>query len=379
MKVRICGLAIAAFVSCFLASAATATSPLYTITDLGFSNGVGINNSGVVVGGSGGYVFLSNGTTMTNLGALGIPTAINASDEVTGFTPGAVEQGFLYNGTTTINIGTLGGSTEAYGINASGEVVGASFLTKPPGQPSQFDAFLYDGTTMTDLGDGPCGSDAISGSPTNAYAYGINDSGEIAGTSINPRAHGGCIRAFLYNGSATIAIPTLGGDFNDAYAINNNGEVTGRSLTAGNKSYNAFLYNRTTTIDLGTLGGTINGAVGLAINDSGEVVGQSQLAAGGEHAFLYDGSSMLDLNNLIAVTDPLYNEVVFYSATGINDTGQIVANGCYISGPLNGRCHAFRLDPVPVLAGTPGKSNCHGQSVAALVSHFEAGVQNCAL
>jgi probable HAF family extracellular repeat protein len=141
-------------------------------------------------------------------------------------------------------------------------------------------------------------------------------------------------------------------------------------LTAGDKSYDAFLYNGTTTIDLGTLGGTINGAIGLAINDSGEVVGQSQLAAGGEHAFLYDGSSMLDLNNLIAATDPLYDEVLFYSATGINDSGQIVANGCYMSGPLNGQCHAFRLDPVPVFAGTPGKANCHGQSVAALASQF---------
>jgi len=84
---------------------------------------------------------------------------------------------------------------------------------------------------------------------------------------------------------------------------------------------------------------------------------------------LYDGSKMLNLNNLIAPSDPLYNSVQFSDAQGINNTGQIVANGCYISGPLNGQCHAFRLDPV-LFAGTPGKANCHGQSVSALARQY---------
>lgn len=204
----------------------------------------------------------------------------------------------------------------------------------------QFDAFRYDGTMMIDLGNGPCASEPVAGSTTNATAYGINNSGQITGISINV----GCIRAFLYNGTTMIAIPTLGGDFNDAFAINSKGEVTGRSLTVRNKAYHAFLYNGTTTIDLGALTPSrTDGSIGLAVNDNSEVVGQSALVSA-DHAFLYNGLSMLDVNNLIDPTDPLYGNVVFNSATGINNSGQIVANGCYTSGPFEGQCGP-RLPP----------------------------------
>jgi hypothetical protein len=87
-------------------------------------------------------------------------------------------------------------------------------------------------------------------------------------------------------------------------------------------------------------------------------------------AFLYEDGTMIALNNLIDPSDPLFNDISFTSAPGINDAGQIVANGCYTNGPLNGQCHAFRLDPVPVFAGTPGKANCHGQSVSALARQY---------
>jgi hypothetical protein len=79
---------------------------------------------------------------------------------------------------------------------------------------------------------------------------------------------------------------------------------------------------------------------------------------------------MLNLNSLVSLTDPLYGEVVLAEATGINDSGQIVANGCYTSGPLNGQCHAFLLQPSPTFAGTPGKANCHGKSVSALAQQY---------
>jgi hypothetical protein len=79
---------------------------------------------------------------------------------------------------------------------------------------------------------------------------------------------------------------------------------------------------------------------------------------------------MLDLNNLIDPTDPLFGDIMFSAAPGINDAGQILANGCYTSGPLAGECHAFRLDPVPVFAGTQGKENCDVQSVSALARRY---------
>jgi probable HAF family extracellular repeat protein len=50
--------------------------------------------------------------------------------------------------------------------------------------------------------------------------------------------------------------------------------------------------------DLGTLGGTIS--YGNGVNASGQVAGWSENAGGLDHAFLYSGGQMLDLNDLIA-------------------------------------------------------------------------------
>ena len=48
-----------------------------------------------------------------------------------------------------------------------------------------------------------------------------------------------------------------------------------------------------TLIDLGTLGGP--GSYGAAVNDGGQVVGCSDTASGGIHAFIYENGSMRDL------------------------------------------------------------------------------------
>ena len=56
-------------------------------------------------------------------------------------------------------------------------------------------------------------------------------------------------------------------------------------------------------LDLGTLGGTFS--VGLAINASGQVTGFADTADGDIHAFLWDGTTMQDLNALIDPADPL--------------------------------------------------------------------------
>jgi probable HAF family extracellular repeat protein len=57
-----------------------------------------------------------------------------------------------------------------------------------------------------------------------------------------------------------------------------------------------------------------------------------------QHAFLYDGGTMYDLNDLLVASLGL----TLQAAYGINDSGQIVATG-YDS---NGLAHALRLDPV---------------------------------
>ena len=125
---------------------------------------------------------------------------------------------------------------------------------------------------------------------------------------------------------------SLGGGFTDATAINASGQVTGYSALAKQiqvpcppQQYgqpkkcfepieHAFLYSNGTMTDLGTLGGT--GSEGLAINDSGEVVGVTQTKAGTSESFVWNGRTMTALAPLSQ----------FYPH-GINDSGQI-AGAC---------------------------------------------------
>lgn len=140
-----------------------------------------------------------------------------------------------------------------------------------------------------------------------------------------------------------IDLGTLGGFNSEGLDINNTGMVTGWSYDS-DFNIRAFLHNGTTMINLGTLG---YASRGIALNDSGWVVGRSQdLDDGGlDHAILHDGTALFDLNDLIADSDPLKGLVTLSSATGINNAGQIIANGS------NG--HAYLLTPFVAPIDTP--------------------------
>ena len=119
---------------------------------------------------------------------------------------------------------------------------------------------------------------------------------------------------------------TLGGDYSSAYGINASGQVVGFAAPTGDdndtsgEGWHAFLYSGSKMTDLGTLdGGT--GSYAYAINDSGQVVGNSfSTDYAGQHDFLYSNGTMTDLNALI---DPSSGWTL-QNANGINDAGQIV-------------------------------------------------------
>jgi probable HAF family extracellular repeat protein len=90
--------------------------------------------------------------------------------------------------------------------------------------------------------------------------------------------------------------------------------------------------------DLGTFGGSYSIANG--INASGQIVGGADTSTRAEHAFLYSGVVMQDLNSLI----PLNSGWILDGATGINDSGQICGNGTNPSGQID----AFLLTPTPI-------------------------------
>jgi probable HAF family extracellular repeat protein len=130
---------------------------------------------------------------------------------------------------------------------------------------------------------------------------------------------------------------TLGGTDSYAAGINNNGQVVGIAYTAGDAATHAFLYSNGAMSDLGTLGGVNSLAYG--INNNGQVVGYASTAGNAQHAFLYSGGNLLDLNNLL----PSGSLWTLTQARGINDIGQIVGMGT-----INGQIHAYLMTPTSV-------------------------------
>ena len=131
---------------------------------------------------------------------------------------------------------------------------------------------------------------------------------------------------------------TLGGRFSFGLAVNDIGQVAGRSELASFVQH-AFLSapNGGTLQDLGTLGGS--SSFGESVNDSGNVTGYSFLSDNStQHAFLYTSNGgLVDLNNLIGNGTGW----VLLNAEAINDSGMIVGFGTF-----GGQMHAFLLDPL---------------------------------
>ncbi len=259
--------------------------------------------------------------TITDLGTLGgtgrgagsTGTAINESGQVTGSsrnTDGRTHA-FLYDGSTMQDLGTLGGLTSfGYGINDSGQVTGAT-LTSTGGNYSH--AFLYDGSTMRDLGN-------LGG--IHSTGRDINNSGQVVGEVFH--AIGGN-RAFLYDGTAggmldlnDLIDPGSGWLLYDARGINDRGQVTGYGNFGG--ASHAYLYDDGDVTDLGSLDSTggFRYSAGYGINEIGQVTGSSRNADGNFRAFFYDGSDMIDLGTLGG------NENT--TGYGINDSGQVVGH-----------------------------------------------------
>jgi probable HAF family extracellular repeat protein len=221
------------------------------------------------------------------------------------------------------DIGSFSGTySEGNAINASGTIAGWSSAA------GGAVPVTWSGGTMTSLG-------SLGGS--NGYAWGINDAGQATGNSyINGSSH----RAFRYTNGVMTSLGTLGGNNSEGRDINNNGVVTGWSQD-GSFNTRAFIATGNTMVTIGTLG---QASRGLAINDQGWVVGKSQNLSFQDRAFVYDGTAMFDLNTLIATSDPLFGQITLASATGITESGQIIAN----SGT-----RAFLLTPVLAATDTP--------------------------
>jgi probable HAF family extracellular repeat protein len=256
---------------------------------------MGINNHGDIVGSG---PLLINGISYytafvyTRAGVRYIPlgptwgrytyaSAINDTGQVIGNGHGAVGEsarGFLNAGRATQLFDTFGGAwSQAYGINRSGQVVGAGATPNPTGSTPDEHAFLYQNGVMRDVG-------TLGGNNSNARD--INDAGQITGYS-----------------SITLRFEEYGYD----------------------RDTHAFLYERGTMKDLGTLGGTES--MGFAINNAGVVVGESLLPENlARAAFVYARGRMTDLNTEVRLPEGW----ILVKALDINDKGQILAQACHL-------------------------------------------------
>lgn len=298
--------------------AATGVRADYVLTDLGTLGGnmslaAGIDANGSVVGNSrteiGGpsHAFLYRQGRMTDLHSPPSRRDSNAyaispngnqivGDKTSDGLPG-VPRATSFAG-SSIASPTVSAFSQANGVNDQGQAVGQFFNLNM----STTQAFLSSGGLGTVLPD-------LVGSRFT-FAYGINSAGQIVGES---NGH-----AVLWSAGPTHAITDLGPGV--AHAINTSGQIVGENDSG------AVLWN-------GGVQTTLGDGVAYAINNLGQAVGSANGSA-----VLYSDGQTIDLNTLIS---PTLGWTLF-EAMGINDAGQIAANG---TGP-NGQTHAVLLSPM---------------------------------
>jgi probable HAF family extracellular repeat protein len=323
----------------------------YTITDLGPISGdnhadaYGINNSGQSVGDTAdtsthynACAWGANGA-ISYLGALpndscSTAYAVNNSGVAVGFSGQYHSDGTYGNAVVWQNGGitklpTLGGTyAVAYGINDSGQVAGWAQNTA-----GYWHAVIWQNGGITDLG-------AVSGKDSSE-AWGINSSGWVAGFSWTS-THGWPPDWCAFVGKPGQALTQLGGygGLAQALALNDSGQVVGWANIQSGSLPHAVLWDSNGGMrDLGVLPGwAYSGA--NSINDSGQVVGDSVNSNDTDgRAFIWDNNVMVDLNTLI----PTNSGWRLTWATGINDEGQIIGGGYNPSGESD----AFLLTPIP--------------------------------
>jgi probable HAF family extracellular repeat protein len=339
-----------------LPATASAQSLVYTIDDLGVLPGDnsaiawGINESGDVVGWSNGvagtraFLFTDSAgmVELDQFPGVTSPTLardINDAGVVVGqakIDVAGATHAVRWVGGVPEDLGAIEAPmfSEAWAISAFGDATGDSNVDNGAFTPVH--AFLY-----TDF-DGS----VVDITPLDPTSHGrdINASSQIAG-------YCACVPFGAFRWTPGTGLEALGiiDGFSQSFAftINDSGQTAGHVVTASANSRHIF---RTTDgpdglpvmIDLGGVGER-NDAWG--INNLGDVVGQGRPSPGLERAMLYtDENGLQDLNELL---DPaLVPDWFLLAATDINEFREISG---YAMNNVVGQIHAVRLRPVNTL------------------------------
>ncbi|HET7545664.1 MAG TPA: hypothetical protein VFK05_37610 [Polyangiaceae bacterium] len=324
--------------------------------------------------------------------------AVDTSDE--GYEPvhinqqGAVawssrSRAFLYKNGTSVALGDLGGhQTIAKAINDGGVVVGKSL-----DKNRRWRAFSWSGGQMQDLG-GPDQQEALginsnpqgvtiigiqappnvrfnqdmSANPALApfgvrydhgqaiplpdpkqvparphpLAFAINDKGSVVGLLLNGGSSTGLFWRDLQNPWTTIrAVPGQSIPGPPPFvpvALNSANRVAGNDTV--HAAVSADFVNAPTILDPGS-----STSAAYAINGHGWIVGAASPSAGlTSHAFIYDGTTMIDLNTKLVNPSGWSLEAAY----AINDFGQIAGRGSFSGASPNVEEHVFLLVPKKV-------------------------------
>jgi probable HAF family extracellular repeat protein len=343
----------------------------YSVTDLGTLGGTlgaaqGINDRGWVVGFAtlpGDQIqhsFLWVDGVMIDLGTLGGPNSggdqggnfrPNMRGQVPGFGqtselspldvscpfpgPPLVCLAFIWKDGVKTDLPTLGGiDAAATAINNRGEAMGGANNTTLdstcPFTFQQFKPVIWRKGKIREL-------PTVSGDP-DGQGFAINDRGQVVGMSTD--CLGSVAHALLWQeDGSVIDLGNLGGanGFNFASAINDRGQVVGRSDLPGDTTAHGFLWQNGVMTDLGTLPGYSSSDVN-AINNRGQMAGQSCDVNSNCSVVLVENGVMTDLNTLIPAGSPLF----LFGSGDINSRGQIVGAAFQFS---TGEVHAFLATP----------------------------------
>lgn len=332
-----------------LASAVTAAAerhaaaaPMYSVTDVGDLIFPAMNDAGQVVGrryirsdstkGSSlvptGLLY-SNGT-LTDLGTGFIPYSINNSGQIAGLAITSPTTGEAAvrdpDGTQRILGPFRGYPTDSLSINSSGQVAVATSAAAQ--------IYSADGKTMNTLSFAAPNETL---KPHWTAGIGISDSGRVAGAVFFPESQ---TRALFYTGSDGLGHPygpgvESGAPDTSFWTITHNG-----TILAGNFIFSPETGQTTHIKYPDDPPGNLYRTFGL--NDAGVVVGwvhndQTGLSSG----YVYKDDKLTDLNDVI----PQASDIHIESAYGINDNGQILAQG-YFHNSNGWSQHTLLLTPV---------------------------------